>query len=95
MKRPRHIIAQQRADDLAMIADIILTTGGDIEATDVYDSYAHGDKMTLRCIPVCSQGVPAVMPATQPLQALLAKETKLERQGRRLIPRRRPHTVLP
>lgn len=94
---PRHILAEQRAADLEKIANIILTTGGDDTKQPITaGGYAlPGEEMTLRCTPITTRGVGSVIPDTDPLQALIAKERKLERQGQRLIPKRRPPTVLP
>ena len=95
---PRHIRAQQRADDLEKIANIILATAGNEDPTNLIVAGGHtlpGEQMTLRCTPITTHGVGSVIPGTDPLQTLIAKENKLERRGQRLIPRRRHPMVLP
>ena len=97
MKRPRWMVIEQKARDLEKIADIILTTGGEDTNSPVEaGGFAlPGEEMTLRCIPVTTRGVGSVIPDTDPLQTLIAKENMLERRGQRLIPRRRHPTLLP
>lgn len=92
---PRHERAAERAADLDKIANIILTTGGDDPTVEAGGYAQPGEEMVLRCMPVTTRGVGSVIPGTSPLNALIAKENKLERHGQRLIPRRRHPTVLP
>lgn len=82
---PRYQRHAERAKDIARIVNIVET--GVPEPKQLKGAKlsggrsAEGDQLRLRYIPVCTYGVTAVIPGTQPLQAVIASEARAIRRG--------------
>ncbi len=64
---------------MRQIARIVLETGGDAPPATAAHVTLAGDRLRLRGLPAVAPGVGGVMPGTNPLAALLAKESRAGR----------------
>lgn len=83
---PRHVVYEQRLADLAKVVHIIETVGGagtnnSVRAgTQRYRNTA-ADARVLRMIPVVAEGVGGRVPGTNPLDELIAAESRNSRHS--------------
>lgn len=75
----------ERAADMAKVINIVETGVAEPKQSKGAKRYrgrsAEGDEQRLRYIPVCTYGVTAVIPGTQPLDAVIANEARAIRRG--------------
>ena len=74
---PAHQLHQEQA---RILAEALLDMNpDDPELAKRYAATAAGDSRRLRGIPALARGVGSAIPGTNPLQALIAKETRTSR----------------
>jgi hypothetical protein len=86
---PRHELHAQRERDIAKVCGIIASVGGErspVKARTKLIRNTAADARVMRMIPITAEGVAGTVPGTNPLDELMAKETRQARHAVRLAP---------